>query len=81
MGRLKEKRRMTNYEWIMKNWDKEIDNPYKTIGRLFVFRGICFFITMKYCDMTGNCQQCAYTWLHTEASKDNNIYFNNVQKD
>ena len=72
---------MTNYEWIMKNWDKKIDNPYKTIGRLFSFRSICNVITMKYCDKTGNCPQCVYTWLHTEATKDNNGYFDNVQED
>lgn len=73
---------MTNLEWIMKNWDKEIDNKYKTIGRLFSFKDACGFITIKYCEMiNGNCPQCVYTWLNEEATKDNNAYFNNVQED
>ena len=72
---------MTNYEWIMKNWDKKIDNRYKTIGRLFTFRGCCLIITFEYCDRTGDCSQCVYTWLHSEPAKDNNFYFDNVQED
>lgn len=72
---------MKNYEWIMKNWDKKIDNPYKTIGRLFSFKDTCIFITVEYCNMTCNCPQCVYTWLNEEATKDNNAYFNNVQED
>ena len=75
-------RYMTNVEWVFKNWDKEIDNSHKTIGRLFPFKNICSFITMKYCEkINGNCKQCVYTWLQSEAAKDNNIYFDDVQED
>lgn len=72
---------MTNYEWLMKNWDKKIDNSNKTVGQLFSFISTCTFITMEYCNMTGYCSQCVYTWLNTEASKDNNRLFDDVQKD
>ena len=73
---------MTNLEWLFKNWDKKIDNSDKTVGHLFSIKDTCAFITMKYCELiNGNCSQCVYTWLHTEATKDNNGYFDNVQED
>ena len=72
---------MTNYEWLIKNWDKKIDNSNKTVGQLFSFKSTCIFITMKYCEMNGSCSKCVYTWLHSEASKDTNIFFHDVQAD
>lgn len=80
-GKIKEKRDMTNYEWIMKNWDKKIDDIYNTVGKLVTFGSLCSFITRKYCDIKGSCTQCVYTWLHAEATKGNNLYFNDVQED
>ena len=71
---------MTNYEWLIKNWDKKIDNSNKTVGQLFSFKSTCTFIAMKYCEMNGSCSKCVYTWLHSEASKDTNRLFDDVQE-
>ena len=70
---------MTNYEWIMKNWDKKVDELSRnTIGLVVAKASACFLIKQcKYSD----CSKCIYEWLNEESTKDNNIYFDDVQKD
>lgn len=71
---------MKNYEWIMKNWDKKVNDKLicNTIGLVIAKTSACGLI--KKCIYT-DCSECIHEWLNEEATKDNNIYFNDVQKD
>lgn len=71
---------MTNLEWIMKNWDKKVNDELicNTVGLFFAKNGCCGLI--KRCKYT-DCSKCIYEWMNAKASKDNNIYFEDVQKD
>lgn len=70
---------MTNYEWLIKNWDKKVQTFDKTVGDLFTSKISCFFISK--CSKSYNCSSCFLEWLDSEATKDNNFYFDDVQKD
>lgn len=77
MGRLKEKRRMTNVEWLFKNWDKRIEDCVfnDTVGNIFVHNS-CSLINIP---CLGDCARCVYKWLQSESNERNNIYFNDIE--
>lgn len=78
-GKIKGERRMKNYEWIIKNWNKKMNVTIcdKTVGILISKNSACGFI--KKCKP--NCWKCIEEWLNAEATKDNNLYFDDVQED
>lgn len=69
---------MTNAEWIIKNWNNKVQTYDKTVGNLYIKGKSCFFI--RTCS-DYECTRSSLEWLDSEATEDNNLYFNDVQKD